>query len=105
MNPLLTEPEAAALLALSPRTLRKARQAGHIRYVAISERGIRYRPEDCEAYIAARIREGQPCSTNRQSRRIGNMISSTKAGAFMARPDVNRVVQLRPTKPASATKR
>lgn len=57
---LLTEEQAAERLLLHPRTLRKLRQAGQIRYVALAGRKIAYRPEDCSAYIESRLREDQP---------------------------------------------
>jgi hypothetical protein len=53
---LLTEPEAAALLRVSVRTLRDIRRRREIHYVALSARKIAYRPEDIEEYIAARRR-------------------------------------------------
>ncbi|MDK4806053.1 MAG: helix-turn-helix domain-containing protein [Novosphingobium aromaticivorans] len=49
---LLTESEAAKRLAVSPRTLRKARQTGNLHYVAIG-RSIRYTLSDLESFIAA----------------------------------------------------
>jgi hypothetical protein len=48
---LLTEEQAAERLQMHPRTLRKLRQTGQIRYVRPTERMIRYRPEDCAAFI------------------------------------------------------
>ena len=53
---LLTEEEAATFLRMSPRTLRDLRRARAIRYVALSARKIAYRVEDCEEYIASRVR-------------------------------------------------
>lgn len=55
-SPLLTEEEAAKFLLMSPRTLRDLRRARAIRYVALSARKIAYRLEDCEEYIASRVR-------------------------------------------------
>lgn len=54
---LLTEEQAAARLLLCPRTLRRLRQAGEIRYVALAGRKIAYRAEDCQAYIEQRLRQ------------------------------------------------
>jgi excisionase family DNA binding protein len=49
---LLTESEAAERLAVSPRTLRKARQTGALHYIAIG-RSVRYTLSDLESFIAA----------------------------------------------------
>lgn len=57
---LLTEEEAAEQLKLCARTLRRERQAGRIRYVALAGRRIAYRPEDCLAYIESRLRLATP---------------------------------------------
>jgi hypothetical protein len=66
---LLTEAEAAQELSISPRTLRALRKKGVIRYVALSARTIRYRPEDCEEYIAASVRVESPPASGRTQRR------------------------------------
>lgn len=55
--PLLTEEQAAERLLMSPRSLRKLRQAGQIRYVALTDRKVAYRPEDCSAYVESRLRQ------------------------------------------------
>jgi len=55
---LLTEPEAAALLQVCERTLRKARQAGQLHYVLFG-RAVRYTMDDLESYIAT-LRQVQP---------------------------------------------
>lgn len=61
MIPLLfTEDEAAARLAICPRTLRKARQAGRLSYILIG-RAVRYSLADLEAFIDSRRRKDQPC--------------------------------------------
>lgn len=49
---LLTEAEAAKALHLCPRTLRKERKAGRLRYVKVG-RAIRYSPDDLAAFIDA----------------------------------------------------
>ncbi|UKK84715.1 helix-turn-helix domain-containing protein [Sphingopyxis sp. BSN-002] len=78
MTQLLTEMEAATRLRIGERTLRSIRQRGEIRYVLIGARKIFYRPEDCEEYLAARLRVEQSCPTNRKVRRgngdIGKII-------------------------------
>lgn len=53
---LLTEDEAAAFLRIGARTLRELRRTRQIRYVALTARKIAYRLEDCEEYIAGRVR-------------------------------------------------
>lgn len=58
---LLTSAEACALLKLCEKSLRKLRKAGLIRYVALGERQIMYRPEDCAEYVASRVRRDEPC--------------------------------------------
>jgi hypothetical protein len=50
LDDLLTEAEAAAKLKLCERTLRKARQAGHLAYIRYG-RAIRYAPADLESFI------------------------------------------------------
>lgn len=70
---LLTEEQAAERLLLHPRTLRKERQAGRIRYVALAGRKIAYRPEDCVAYVEARSRQEATLPAPRpRGRAVGN---------------------------------
>jgi hypothetical protein len=70
---LLTEEQAAKRLLMHPRTLRKLRQAGAIRYVALTGRRVAYRPEDCVAYVESRGRQEQaPPPRTRKSRAAGN---------------------------------
>lgn len=69
---LLTEEQAAEQLLLHPRTLRKLRQSGQIRYVALAGRKIAYRPEDCQAYVEARLRLETPSLRQPRSRAVGN---------------------------------
>ena len=58
---LLTETEAARRLSLSPRTLRKARSEGKLRYVLIG-RAVRYTEDDLTTFIDS-LRTVQPaCS-------------------------------------------
>lgn len=77
---LLTEEQAAERLLMHPRTLRKLRQAGAIRYVALTGRRVAYRPEDCLAYVESRARQEQtspdhrPKSRAAGNRRVGNII-------------------------------
>ena len=54
---LLSEQEAAKLLDFSPRTLQKWRwTGGGPRYVQVSARCIRYRPDDLLTWIESRLR-------------------------------------------------
>lgn len=54
---LLTEEQAAERLLMHPRTLRKLRQQGRIRYVALTGRMIRYRLDDCLAFIESHSKQ------------------------------------------------
>jgi hypothetical protein len=49
---LLTEPEAAEIFRLHPRTLRNARLSGQLTYVRIG-RSVRYTVPDLHAFLAA----------------------------------------------------
>lgn len=69
---LLTEEQAAERLLMNPRTLRKLRQAGAIRYVALTGRKVAYRPEDCEAYVQSRIRQAEAAPSRPRARMAGN---------------------------------
>lgn len=64
MTALLSPAEAAQRLHLSERTLRDLKRRGLIRYVALTERKVFYRPEDCDEYVAARVRVDEPCESN-----------------------------------------
>jgi predicted DNA-binding transcriptional regulator AlpA len=53
---LLTQAQAATRLGLSPRTLEQYRtRGGGPLFVRISSRCVRYRPEDIEAWVSARV--------------------------------------------------
>ncbi|WP_414714398.1 helix-turn-helix domain-containing protein [Sphingobium sp.] len=83
---LLTPEEAAERLHMCAKTLRRLRNEGLIRYVALTERKIRFRPEDCDAFLESRIRESTPCpSTSRQTRRSSSTTSNIVAADFTAR--------------------
>jgi excisionase family DNA binding protein len=78
---LLTEEQAAERLLMHPRTLRKLRQEGAIRYVALTGRKVAYKPEDCIAYIESRSRQ-EPAAPQRSrpgrstgNRRGGNILT------------------------------
>ncbi|WP_081476885.1 helix-turn-helix domain-containing protein [Sphingomonas sp. PAMC 26605] len=83
---LLTPEEAAERIHVCTKTLRQLRREGHIRYVAITDRVIRYRPEDCDEFIEGRVRKAPECpSTSRKTRRTSTSTSSGKVVAFTAR--------------------
>ncbi|WP_428480375.1 helix-turn-helix domain-containing protein [Sphingomonas beigongshangi] len=86
MGDLLTPEEAAKRLHVCTKTLRRLRTNGQIRYVAITDRKILYRPEDCDDFVAACARKAPECpSTSRKTRRISTSTSSGKVVAFTAR--------------------
>lgn len=83
MTPLLlTEEQAAAQLAVCPRTLRKARQQGDLRYVLIG-RAVRYTMPDLQAYVESLSRKEEPCPKaqtpppRRNQRRSGQIVPFT----------------------------
>jgi excisionase family DNA binding protein len=77
---LLTEAEAADRLRLCPRTLRKARQDGRLRYVLIG-RAVRYTEQDLENFIDS-LRTVQPqCPPNSPPAR--NARTSRKSGVIV----------------------
>ena len=54
---LLTEAEAARTLGFTPRFLQERRyRGGGPKFVRVSARAIRYRPEDLQAWAAERVR-------------------------------------------------
>ena len=55
MKPLLEEEGAAPFLGWSVSTLQKKRVAGDGPPYVKMGRSVRYRPEDLEAYVAARV--------------------------------------------------
>lgn len=81
---LLTPEDAARRMHVSTKTLRALRQRGLIRYVALTERKILYRPEDCDAFIESRVRTEDPVHHPRprprpktSARKAGNVVSFT----------------------------
>lgn len=83
---LLTPEEAAETLRVSTRTLRQLRQQGLIRYVAISERKILYRPEDCQAFAESRLKTDEPITPPRmQPRRRPARRNDANVVSFTAR--------------------
>lgn len=55
MTALLTPEQAAERIRVCVKTLRRLRQEGAIRYVAVTSRKILYRPEDCDDFLASRV--------------------------------------------------
>ena len=57
MTLLLTQREVAEALRCSERSLERMRQSGlsGLKFVRINRRSIRYRQQDLDAYIAARV--------------------------------------------------
>lgn len=53
---LLTEPAAALLLSMCPKSLYLLRRSGAIPYVRLGKAGIRYSVSDLHAFIAERRR-------------------------------------------------
>jgi excisionase family DNA binding protein len=54
---LLDEYEVAAWLSISVRTLRNWRvQGGHIPFIRVGKKAVRYRSSDVEAWLASRVR-------------------------------------------------
>jgi hypothetical protein len=71
MSALLSPEEAAKRVRVCERTLRDLRKRGLIRYVAVTDRKIFYRPEDCDEYLASRLRLDTPCETRPRGKRAG----------------------------------
>jgi len=56
MATLLPSREVAALLSVSVRSLERMRTSGSsLKFVRINRRSIRYRQQDLDAYVAARV--------------------------------------------------
>lgn len=73
---LLTEGEAAEVLKLCTRTLRKARQHGKLTYVLIG-RSVRYTMSDLEAFIEASRQDTAPCEPKHTTRRAARAKTGT----------------------------
>jgi excisionase family DNA binding protein len=52
VTPLLTTAETAARLGLSPHTIRSWVRSGKLPGIYLTERSLRFRPEDVEALIS-----------------------------------------------------
>ena len=51
MDRILTPREAALMIGVSERLLRKLRTSGKLSYIALSKRLIRYSEVDCYTYL------------------------------------------------------
>ena len=69
---LLTPEEAADMLRISPRTLRRMRGEGGPAFVTVTSRTIRYRIEDITKYLETRKSE---CHFELRKRKFINTIS------------------------------
>jgi Helix-turn-helix domain len=83
MSELLTEHQAAAQLHVCTRTVRRLRKAGALRFVAVTERTILYRPEDIAAFIEQRTQvchdpAPSPRRRTKRAQRPGNVVSFTE---------------------------
>lgn len=84
MSDYLTEAQAAERLHVCTRTLRRIRQSGAIRFVAVTARTILYRPEDIEAFVEQRARlnhipEPRKSARTNQKRKDGPVVVSFTA--------------------------
>ena len=102
--PLLTPIEAADRLRVSERTLRTLKRQGLIRYIALTERRIAYRAEDCDDYVAARIRQDEPpCpSTSQRKAASGTTTSSSKVTGITEARDARRNAMQSGSRPTPA---
>lgn len=83
---LLTEKQAARVLGFSARTLQGWRfRGGGPRYVSVSPRCVRYRPEDLRQWIEDRLRTstadlGPATGSTASPRRLGDASRFAEAG-------------------------
>lgn len=82
---LLTEEQAAARLLMHPRTLRKLRQEGAIRYVGLVGRRVAYRNEDLDEFIASRLKMEPVIAPARHGKRTVGRRASGNIVPFSAR--------------------
>lgn len=76
--PLLDAQQAADLLGVCTKTLRKIRHRG-LPYVTLPSGAIRYKPEDIEDFI-----EGRTCRSDQKPRATGITTSRSGVVDFMA---------------------
>lgn len=83
LEDLLKPEQAAARLRVCTKTLGRLRRAGLIRYVAVTERKIMYRAQDCDNFIEAQVRQDEPQAPKRRVgkprvARTGNVVPITR---------------------------
>lgn len=84
MGDLLKPEQAAERIHVSTKTLHRLRRGGLISYVAVTDRKILYRPEDCDQYLASRVMRDEPCEPARPNvrrpakRRPSNIVPFSK---------------------------
>jgi excisionase family DNA binding protein len=77
---LLDEHQVAAWLSISVRTLRNWRvQGGQIPFIRVGRKSVRYRSNDVESWLDARVRtstsdqsQGKGCDTERPTKQMGD---------------------------------
>jgi len=74
MTNLLTPEEAASILRICERTLRKLRKRGQIPYVTFGVRKILYRAEDVEAFIGESVRRAPSERQRLPKRNLGERL-------------------------------
>jgi excisionase family DNA binding protein len=88
---LLTPDEAAERMHVCTKILRRLRDQGLIRYVAVTDRKIRYRPEDVDAYLESRVRMAeQPPQPNTGPARRKGRANGHNIVSFTARQQQRR---------------
>jgi hypothetical protein len=101
MGSFLTSKEVAARLMISDRTLRKLRQDSEIRYIAMTDHKILYRPEDCDEYMNSRARKETKCPSIKPTvHHIGSKTSAARGKDFMAQLDARRSAMRSGSKPS-----
>ena len=83
MTPLLTEGEAADMMQMSGRSIRKARQTGKLPYVQLG-RLVRYRVEDLQTFIERCTVANDPAVTRNSGSRCaapGQVVPFTSRNA------------------------
>lgn len=76
---LLSPQDAAKRLMVSERTLRDLKSRGAIRYVAVTGRRIRYRPEDIADFVTSRVRCDEQVEQPKSSKRRASVSGAAAA--------------------------
>jgi excisionase family DNA binding protein len=82
---LLSHEEAADRIGVGEKTLRQLRKQGLIRYVAVTGRLIKYRPEDCDAFVESRLVIDEPCLPTQRRGPRKRLSTQGNVVSFMAR--------------------